>query len=147
MVAINMKYQGDMRCLAVHGLSGTTLVTDAPKDNIGKAESFSPTVLVATALGTCILTVMGIKAHSIDMDIIGSTASVEKEMAAGTRRIGKLAVTVHIPHRLPERQTQQLEQAASTCPVHKSMSRQVEMPIDFIWGYPLRHPAATGMSR
>ena len=134
MVAINIRYQGDMHCLAVHGPSGTTLVTDAPADNLGKAESFSPTDLVATALGTCILTVMGMKAQSIDVDITGSTISVEKEMAAGPRRIGKLAVTVHVPLRLPERQMQQLERAAFTCPVHKSMSPQVDMPIHFVWG-------------
>jgi putative redox protein len=134
MVAINIKYQGDMHCQAVHGPSGTTLETDAPADNLGKAESFSPTDLVATALGTCILTVMGIKSQSMNVDITGSTASVEKEMATGPRRIGKLTVTVRVPHKLPDHQIQQLERAAFTCPVHKSMSPQVEMPIDFVWG-------------
>jgi putative redox protein len=76
---------------------------------------------------------MGIKAQSIGVDITGSTVSVEKEMAEGPRRIGKLAVTVHAPHRLPERQIEQLKRAAYTCPVHKSMLSQVEMPIDFFW--------------
>ena len=134
MVAINITYQGDMHCQAVHVPSGTTLLTDAPADNHGKAESFSPTDLVATALGTCILTVMGIKARSMDVDITGATVAVEKDMAANPRRIGRLSVTVTLPQRLADRQMQQLERAAFTCPVHKSMSPKVEMPIAFVWG-------------
>jgi len=134
MVAIKITYQGDMHCQAVHIPSGTTLVTDAPADNLGKAESFSPTDLVATALGSCILTVMGIKAQAMDVDITGATVAVEKDMVANPRRIGRLAVTVTLPQRLAERQMQQLERAAFSCPVHKSMSPEVEMPIAFVWG-------------
>lgn len=134
MVAIRIEYQGEMHCVAVHGPSGTTLVTDAPADSLGKAESFSPTDLVATALGTCILTVMGMKAQTIGVDLAGATAAVEKDMAASPRRIGRLAVTVRVPHRFSQTQTEQLERAAFTCPVHKSMSPEVEMPIHFVWG-------------
>src|SRR5277367_6506036 len=81
MVAIQFEYQGDLHCKAVHCPSGTELSTDAPKDNQGRGESFSPTDLVATALGTCILTTMGIMARTLKIDVVGSTATVEKEMS------------------------------------------------------------------
>lgn len=134
MVAIKIDYQGTLHCRATHGPSGTTLTTDAPADNGGKAESFSPTDLVATALGTCILTVMGEKAHSLNIDISGSTAEVDKEMTSAPRRIGRLATKICVPLQLPQHVRQQLERAAFTCPVHKSMSTEVDMPIEFAWG-------------
>jgi putative redox protein len=135
MVPIKIEYQGDLHCQAVHGPSGTALTTDAPKDNQGLGESFSPTDLVATALGSCILTVMGIMARSLEIDITGTTATVEKEMAtAPVRRIHKLAVKIHVPHNLAEEQRLKLERAAHTCPVHKSLHPDVQMPIEFIWG-------------
>lgn len=134
MVSITMEYQGDLHCRAVHGPSGTTLLTDAPADNQGNAESFSPTDLVATALGTCILTVMGMKAQAMGIDISGATATVEKAMLSGPRRIGRLATRISIPHVLSEHQKDLLERSALTCPVHKSMSAEIEMPIDFAWG-------------
>lgn len=136
MVAIRIDYQGNLHCRAIHGPSGTALITDAPADNGGTAESFSPTDLVATALGTCILTVMGTKAQSLDIDISGSTATVEKEMASAPRRIGRLATKICIPHRLTEQIRQRLERAAFTCPVHKSLSAEIDMPIDFVWDSP-----------
>jgi putative redox protein len=135
MVPIKIEYQGDLHCQAVHGPSGTALTTDAPKDNQGRGESFSPTDLVATALGTCILTVMGIMARSLEIDITGTTATVEKEMAtAPVRMIHKLAVKIHVPHNLAGEQRLKLERAAHTCPVHKSLHPDVQMPIEFIWG-------------
>jgi putative redox protein len=97
MVAITIAYSDDLHCKAVHGPSQTALTTDAPADNGGRAESFSPTDLVATALGTCVLTVMGLKAKAMGVEITGMTATVEKEMAAAPRRIGKLATTVRGP--------------------------------------------------
>src|ERR1700761_299735 len=98
MVAIELQYQGDLHTKATHGPSGAELTTDAPKDNQGRGESFSPTDLVATALGSCMLTVMGIMARTLDVDIAGATATVEKEMAAApSRRIARLAVTIHVP--------------------------------------------------
>src|ERR1700760_4476107 len=101
MVAIQLEYQGELHSKAVHGPSGTELNTDAPKDNQGRGESFSPTDLVATALGTCMLTVMGIMARTLNLDIAGTTARVEKEMtAAAPRRIERLAVKIHVPHAL-----------------------------------------------
>src|ERR1700761_1570931 len=98
MVAIQVEYQGDLHCKAVHGPSATELNTDAPKDNQGRGESFSPTDLVATALGTCMLTVMGIMARTLQIDIAGTTATVQKNMtAAPERRIQSLTVRIHVP--------------------------------------------------
>lgn len=135
MVAIELKYEGDLHCSAVHGPSGTVLSTDAPKDNQGRGESFSPTDLVATALGSCMLTVMGIMACSLGVDIAGTTASVEKEMAnAPVRMIRQLAVKIHVPRAVSEEHRQKLEAAAHSCPVHKSLHPDVQQPIQFTWG-------------
>ena len=135
MVQINVSYEGQLRCVAKHGPSGNTLFTDAPADNMGKGEAFSPTDLVATALATCVLTTMGIvaKRHNLDMD--GATASVTKEMVSTPlRRIGRLAMTVRMPKKLAPEDRQRLENAAHTCPVHKSLHPEVDSPITFTWG-------------
>ena len=135
MVSIAFEYQGDLHCKAIHGPSGTELSTDAPKDNQGRGESFSPTDLVATAIGTCMLTVMGIMARTLNIDITGTTATVDKEMtAAPPRRIDRLAVKIHVPHALSSEIRQKLERAAHTCPVHKSLHPDVQSPIEFTWG-------------
>ncbi|HEX4065512.1 MAG TPA: OsmC family protein [Acidobacteriaceae bacterium] len=135
MVAIQIEYQGELHCKAIHGPSGTELNTDAPKDNQGRGESFSPTDLVATALGTCMLTVMGIMARTLKIDISGTKATVEKEMTAATpRRIERLTVRIHVPHALSAEDQQKLERAAHTCPVHKSLHPDVQTPIEFSWG-------------
>ena len=135
MVTIEVEYQGDLHCKAVHGPSKTELSTDAPVDNQGRGESFSPTDLVATGLGSCILTVMGIMARTLNLDIDGTTASVEKEMTASApRMIQSLAVKIHVPHAITPENQQKLERAAHTCPVHKSLHPDVHTPIDFTWG-------------
>jgi putative redox protein len=135
MTSVTIEYQGDLHCKAVHNLSGTVLTTDAPRDNHGKGESFSPTDLVATALGSCILSVMGLKARGLNVDISGATAAVDKEMAnAPARKIKKITVKVRVPHMLSTEHRQALEAAAYTCPVHKSMHPDVEMPIEIVWG-------------
>ena len=135
MVAIELEYQGDLHCSAVHGPSGTVLTTDAPKDNQGRGESFSPTDLVATALGSCMLSVMGIMARSLDLDIAGTTATVEKEMAnAPVRMIHRLTVNIHVPQPVSEENKQRLERAAHTCPVHKSLHPDVQTLVQFTWG-------------
>jgi putative redox protein len=135
MVAIQLEYQGDLHCKAVHGPSGTELATDAPKDNQGRGESFSPTDLVATALGSCMLTVMGIMARTLKIDITGTTATVEKEMATTpVRMIRSLTVKIHVPHQVSEEDRKKLERAAHTCPVHKSLHPDVQKPIEFTWG-------------
>jgi putative redox protein len=135
MVTMQLEYQGDLHCKAIHEPSGTELTTDAPKDNQGRGESFSPTDLVATALGSCMLTVMGIMARTLNLDITGATATVGKEMTSSApRRIARLAVRIHIPHAISPENQQKLERAAHTCPVHKSLHPDVESPIDFSWG-------------
>jgi putative redox protein len=134
MVAIQIEYQGELHCKAVHTPSGTELNTDAPKDNQGRGESFSPTDLVATALGTCMLTMMGIMARTLNIDITGSTATVEKEMTTTPPRMIKcLNVKIHVPHSISPENRQKLERAAHTCPVHKSLHPDIQAPIEFIW--------------
>jgi putative redox protein len=135
MVATRVEYQGDLHCKAVHEPSGTVLTTDAPKDHHGRGESFSPTDLVAAALGSCILSMMGIMARSLKLDINGATATVEKEMAsAPVRKLEKLTVKIHLPQSLSDEHKQRLEKAAYTCPVHKALEPSVQMPIEFTWG-------------
>jgi putative redox protein len=135
MVNIQVEYQGDLHCKATHGPSGAELSTDAPKDNQGRGESFSPTDLVATALGTCMLTIMGIAARTLNIDITGATATVGKEMTVTPpRRIQRLAVRIHVPQAPSPVDREKLERAAHTCPVHKSLHPAVEIPIEFTWG-------------
>lgn len=135
MIKIQMEYEGDLHCRASHDPSGNELSTDAPKDNQGRGESFSPTDLVATALGTCMLTIMGILARTLDIDIAGATASVEKEMTATPpRRIQRLTVNIHVPYALAEEDREKFVRAAHTCPVHKSLHPDIEIPVRFTWG-------------
>jgi putative redox protein len=135
MVNIQVEYQGELHCKATHGPSGAELNTDAPKDNQGRGESFSPTDLVATALGACMLTIMGIAARTQNIDISGATASVEKEMTATPpRRIERLTVKIHVPRSPSPADKEKLERAAHTCPVHKSLHPDVQIPIEFTWG-------------
>lgn len=132
MVAIQIVYQGELRCEATHGPSGTVIQTDAPKDNMGKGESFSPTDLVATALGACMLTIMGITARKLSLDIEGATVRVEKEMVTSpVRKIGTLKVRIHVPIALTDEQKEKLHQSALTCPVHKSLHPDVKIPLEF----------------
>lgn len=134
MVTIQIEYQGDLHCKAVHGPSQAELNTDAPTDNQGRGENFSPTDLVATALGSCMLTVMGILARTLQIDIGGATATVEKEMSStAPRRIQTLAVRIHVPHALTPEDQQKLERAAHTCPVHKSLHPDIHTSIEFTW--------------
>jgi len=134
MVAITVEYQSGLHCEARHGPSGTILTTDAPRDNQGRGESFSPTDLVATALGSCILTIMGIAARSFGVDIHGSTASVEKEMSAAPRRISQLMVHIKVPRSFDKAIQDKLEKAALACPVHQSLHPDMKLPISFTWG-------------
>lgn len=135
MVQINIAYKGSLRCEASHEPSGTTLLTDAPKDNQGMGSSFSPSDLLATALGTCMLTIMGIAARTHHLELDGTTVVVEKHMVTQpVRRVGKLEVTIYVPHNLSSDDKQKLERAALTCPVHQSLHPDVQMPITFNWG-------------
>ena len=134
MVRITTAYEGGLRCRATHGPSGTTLVTDAPVDNHGKGESFSPTDLVATALGACMMTIMGIVAERHSVDLRGMKVETTKEMtAAPPRRIASLRTTITVPLPADHPQRALLEQAALSCPVHGSLHPDVEAPIEFVW--------------
>jgi len=135
MVHIQATYEGSLRCRATHGPSRTTLVTDAPTDNHGKGESFSPTDLVATALGTCMLTTMGLVAERHGWALTGAIADVEKIMVADpVRRIGALEVVISIPGEHEAKVRTALEKAAMTCPVHQSLRPEVKVPVRFAWG-------------
>ena len=134
MVEITARYEGSLRCSLTHGPSGTVIETDAPLDNHGKGERFSPTDLVAAALPACIMTIIGIVADRHGLDVRGMTASVRKEMsAAPPRRIARLPVRIEIPLPPDHPQRAMLENAAHTCPVHKSLGADVESPIEFVW--------------
>jgi putative redox protein len=133
-VEISIEYLGNLRCKATHGPSKSRLLTDAPTDNHGKGEMFSPTDLVATALGTCMLTIMAIAAQNSAIDLSGTTVHVTKEMTPPPRRIGKLTVKFKVPAKLTQEQRDKMQRAAMTCPVHKSMHPDVQMPIEFEWG-------------
>ena len=134
MVAIDIVYKGKLRCQATHEPSSSVLITDAPKDNMGEGASFSPTDLMATALGSCMLTIMGIQAQRLELDLTGTTVHVVKEMATtGPRRIGRLTVEFTVPVPTTEEQRQRLHNAALTCPVHKSLHPDVEVVVHFNW--------------
>ena len=135
MVSIEITYQGNLRAQSTHGPSGTQLITDAPLDNQGKGESFSPTDLVATALGSCMLTIMGIVAERHGWDLVGAKARVVKHMVAQpVRRIGKLEVLLSIPGEWDEKAREVLRRAALSCPVHASMHPEMELPVSFEFG-------------
>ena len=132
MVHIDIEYTGGLRCQAVHGPSSRTLETDAPVDNHGRGESFSPTDLVATAMGTCMATVMGIYAEAHGINLTGMRVSVSKEMTATPpRRIARLSTEIRFPAGVVKNDT--LERVALTCPVHQSLHPEVEKPVTFCY--------------
>jgi putative redox protein len=134
MVRVDVDYPGDLHCSAVHEPSGTEIATDATADNKGKGAAFSPTDLVATALGTCISTTMGIKAEELGVDLRGMSVSVQKEMSKDVpRRIVRLPSEVHVPLPPDSPHRQILEQTALNCPVHKSLPSEIERPTRFFW--------------
>lgn len=132
MVPISITYRGDLRCEAVHGPSGVRLVTDAPVDNHGRGESFSPTDLMATAYGTCMATIMGIVARRDGIVLPGFTIAVEKHMTAvPPRRIARLVLRFAMPAALPEAARAKLETAARSCPVALSTGPEVQVEVAF----------------
>ena len=133
-VEIKASYHGVLRCEALHGPSGAAVQTDAPTDNGGQGASFSPTDLVATALGTCVLTIVGLVAERHGLDLRGASVEVTKVMVSQPlRRIGSLRTIVTIPGGAIEDSTmrQRIEQAARQCPVHQSLNHEIEIPIEF----------------
>ena len=133
-VSIGIEYLGGLRTQAKHGPSASTLLTDAPLDNHGKGEAFSPTDLCATAFGTCMVTIMGIYAERHGIDLRGTTVHVEKEMvAAPVRHIGRLATEIRVPLAPDHPHREALERAALACPVHQSLHPDVEKTVSFVW--------------
>ncbi|HSP12909.1 MAG TPA: OsmC family protein [Salegentibacter sp.] len=124
-------YQGNLRTEAEHLQSGRKMITDAPVDNHGKGEAFSPTDTVATALATCMLTVMGIKAEEMEIELKGTKAEVTKIMAENPRRISKIEVNLNFPKIYSEKETKILENTARTCPVLQSLHPEIEKIITF----------------
>jgi uncharacterized OsmC-like protein len=131
MVRIDATYDGNLRCTATHAPSGTELITDAPVDNNGKGESFSPTDLLATSMLTCIMTIVAIRADSKQIDVTGMTGNVEKSMAANPRRVAKLDVTVNLPSDLSMDDRSWLITEGCNCPVCVSVSETMEVDVTF----------------
>ncbi|MDB5251948.1 MAG: OsmC family protein [Flaviaesturariibacter sp.] len=130
-----VKYTGELRTVCTHLASGSSIETDAPTDNHGKGERFSPTDLMATSLATCMITVMGIKARSMGLDMNDVEADVEKIMKADPRRIGGINLTFRIPGTLAqvdEKTKQILKNTAHTCPVQQSLHPDIDVKVD--WG-------------
>lgn len=133
MVTSKVTYLGDLRTTSVHLRSGNTIITDAPTDNHGRGEAFSPTDSVANALATCMLTVMGIKAWDLDVDFTGSTADVTKIMGTDPRRITEIHVTFTMELSTDEKTRTILERTALTCPVYFSLHPDIKKEIVFNW--------------
>jgi len=132
MVEMTLTYDGDQRSTAVHGPSGTVLIIDAPVDNGGKGESYSPSDLVATGLGSCMLTYIGKAADRHGWDVRGTRIVVQKDMVADPlRRIGRLVVDIHLTRDFDDKEMRILTNTVTTCPVKLSISDQIEVPITF----------------
>ena len=135
MVKINAVYEGDLHCRVTHEQSGSVISTDAPKDHMGKGEAFSPTDLVAAVLASCMATIMGIAAQKHNIDLKGLKVDVIKEMVMGpVRKIGMISVDIYMPKGIALEKRSLLENAAHTCPVHKSLHPDVQTPIQFHYG-------------
>ena len=121
MTTSKVTYQGDLRTTAIHLQSNNEIITDAPVDNQGKGEAFSPTDLLATSLASCMLTIIGIKARDMEIDLTGTTAEVTKVMAADPRRVSEVHVAIIFNQRLDEKTQKIFYNTALTCPVAKSI--------------------------
>lgn len=126
-------YLGNLRTSSIHLQSGSEIISDAPLDNNGKGEAFSPTDTVANALASCMMTVMGIKARDINVDFTGATASVTKFMNAEPRRIGAIEVIFDMNISTDQKNKTILEKTAMTCPVFLSLNTEIEKKIIFNW--------------
>jgi len=132
MVEMTISYEGELRCKATHGPSGAIVHTDAPVDNHGKGESFSPSDLLAASLGVCMLTIMGIAAERHEWDLAGTRITVKKEMIADPlRRVGRLIVDIHLNRTFDDKEMKILTNAVTTCPVKLSISDRIEVPVTF----------------
>ena len=134
MTTMSLKYNGDLRVECTHMQSGTKIITDAPVDNHGKGQAFSPTDLCATALGACAMTIIGLYAQNHGVDVTGAEMEITKSMSADPRRIGKVEVIFTMPDRpYSEKEKIVMERAAHTCPVHLSLHPDVEQVFTFNW--------------
>jgi putative redox protein len=133
MVKMEVVYEGDLRTRGHHLPSGMQISTDAPVDNEGRGESHSPTDLLATALGSCMLTIMGILARREGWSLERARVDVEKHMAESPRRVGRLVLRFEMPKGLPEASRVPLERAARSCPVAQSIHPDIELDIEFDW--------------
>lgn len=133
MSTSKVTYLGNLRTENEHLKSGSTFITDAPTDNNGKGEAFSPTDTVATGLANCMITVMGIKARDLDVNMDGTTAMVTKTMAANPRRISKIEIVLDFPSGIDEKSRKILENTGRTCPVMQSLHPDIEKEIIFNW--------------
>ena len=126
-------YLGDLRTSSIHLQSGAEILSDAPLDNNGKGEAFSPTDTVANALASCMMTVMGIKARELEIDLQGSTAAVTKIMNTDPRRIGTIEISFEMSGVVAVKNKIILERVAMTCPVFESLNAEIEKRINFNW--------------
>ncbi|MBM6498882.1 OsmC family protein [Flavobacterium macrobrachii] len=133
MATSKITYQGELRTKCIHLQSGTEILTDAPTDNHGKGEAFSPTDLVATALGSCMVSIMAIKSKDLELELKDSTLEVTKIMQAEPRKIAKIIVALNMSIETSEKNKTILERAAMTCPVLLSLHPDIEKEVTFNW--------------
>jgi putative redox protein len=133
MATSKIEYVGELRTVCIHLQSGTQILTDAPTDNHGKGEAFSPTDLVATALGSCMVSIMGIKSRDLDLELKDSTVSVTKIMQAEPRKIAKIIVELNMSITTSDKNKTILERSAMTCPVLLSLNSDIEKEVVFNW--------------
>lgn len=134
MTTVRATYLGGLRVECEHLQSGTKIVTDAPVDNHGKGESFSPTDICATSLAACMMTIMGIYANTAGIDVAGTEIEITKVMSAEPRRIGEVKVVFNMPDKAySDKDKKALERAAHTCPVHFSLSENLVQTVIFNW--------------
>ncbi|RYE16257.1 MAG: OsmC family peroxiredoxin [Sphingobacteriaceae bacterium] len=133
MATIETVYQGTLRTQATHIQSGTEILTDAPVDNQGKGEAFSPTDLLAASLGSCMLTIMGITAREHQINIENTKCAITKIMAASPRRVGEIGIELNFPEKYSDKQQKILKRAALTCPVYLSLHPDIKKSVNFNW--------------
>ena len=133
MSKANIIYQNNLRTEAEHIASGEKIITDAPIDNNGKGEAFSPTDLVATALGSCMITIMAIAAEKHGVDVSRTNALVKKEMSSDPRRISEIIIDINMDKNIDKKDRDRLEKAALACPVHKSLHPEIKKKIQFFY--------------
>jgi len=137
MTTSTVKYQGQLRTIMVHLQSNSEVITDAPVDNHGKGQAFSPTDLVATALASCMITIMGIKANDLGIDITGTSATIKKHMSTMPRRISEIEIDVRFKKKFDSRIRKILEASALTCPVGQSLHPDTKQTIGFVYPSPM----------